>query len=138
MNEKPPLAFISYDFNLNEADRIRFVEESAACSQPFKVEDWSAAPRYPLDDWKKTVHSRIIRCNLMVVLLSEGMAMSQVSTEIVEATRCNVPFFGVYTGTAPPALPDGLGANRTIPWDWARIASAVGQLSTEGKNHIFR
>ena len=59
--------------------------------------------------------------------------------EIPQAKRCNVPFFGVYAGDAESGveLPEGLPANRTIPWDWARIAAAISQVSKEGKHHVF-
>ena len=137
---KTPLAFISFDHKLNEADRARFVEEKDACREAFNVEHWSTAPRTPRDDWEKMVHSRIGRCEFMVVLVAEGMDRTQVEYEILEAKRCNVPFFGIYvdgllTGSL---LPDGLGAKRTAPWDWDRIAAAISQVTKEGKHHVFR
>jgi hypothetical protein len=79
------------------------------------------------------VHSRIGRCDFMVVLVAHGMNRTQVAAEILEAKRCNVPFFGVYVSGAQAGspLPDGLGANRTIPWDWDRIAAAISQVTRE-------
>ena len=137
---EPTLAFISYDFNLSEEDRARFVDEIGTCSHAFRVEDWSSERRFPRADWVKTVHSKIGRCDFMIVLVAKGMNLEAVADEIAEARRCNVPFFGVYVGKAKPgiALPEGLGANRTIPYDWDRIAAAVAQVSHEGKHHVFR
>lgn len=137
---KTPLAFISFDYNLNESDRARFVQEKGSSSRPFNVEHWSAAPKSPRGDWDKMVHSRITRCDFMIVLVSEGMDRAAVAAEISEAKRCNVPFFGVYIGGAQAGseLPEGLGANRTIPLDWNRIADAIAQVSGEGKHHVFR
>jgi hypothetical protein len=137
---KTPLAFISYDFKLSEPDRERFVNELSTCSQPFTVDDWSAETRTPREDWNKLVHSKIGRSDFVVVLVAKGMDMAAVGAELAEARRCNVPFFGVYVGGAKPGapLPEGLGANRTIPWDWDRIAAAVGQVTKEGKHHVFR
>jgi hypothetical protein len=140
VDTKHPLAFISYDFKLSESERVRFINEIGACSQPFKVDDWSAERRSPREDWDKLVHSKIGRCDFVIVLVAEGMDVAPIMAELAEAKRCNVPFFGVYVGGAKPgsALPDGLGANRTIPWDWDRIAAAIGQVTKEGKHHVFR
>ena len=137
---KPPLAFLSYDFKLSESDRLRFFGEIDSCSQPFKVDDWSAERRSPREDWDKLVHSKIGRCDFVIVLVAENMECAPIAAEIAEARRCNVPFFGVYAGNAKPgaSLPEGLGANRTIPWDWDRIAAAIGQVNREGKHHVFR
>jgi hypothetical protein len=137
---KAPLAFVSFDYKLNEAERARFVEEKDACSQAFNVEHWSTAPRTPRDDWDKMVHSRIGRCEFVVVLVTEEMDRTQVEDEILEAKGCNVPFFGVYVGDAlgGSSLPNGLGPNRMVPWDWNRIALAIRQVTREGKHHVFR
>jgi hypothetical protein len=139
-NLKPPLAFISYDFKISEDERVRFVSELGSSSHPFSVEDWSMERRAPREDWSKAVHSKIVRSDFVIVLIAEGMDTEPVAIELAEARRCNVPFFGVYVGKAKAGaqLPEGLGANRTIPWDWARIAAAVGQVSREGKHHVFR
>lgn len=137
---KLPLAFISYDYKLSEDERARFVNEIGSCSQAFTVEDWSVEPRAPREDWAKAVHSKIGRCDFVVVLVAPRMELGPVAAELAEARRCNVPFFGVYVGRAKAgtALPEGLPANRTIAWDWERIATAIGQVTKEGKHHVFR
>lgn len=134
-----PLAFISYDFNRSEDERAHFIAEIPDCSQPFNVDDWSLQRQSPRKDWDKIVHGKIGRCDLMVVLVADGMDTAAVAEEIVEAKRCNVPFFGVYVGGARPGteLPAGLPENRTIPRDWQRIAAAIGQVMKEGKHHVF-
>ena len=137
---KRPLAFISYDFKISEDERARFVNELSSSSQTFTVEDWSAERRAPREDWDKAVHSKIGRSDFVIVLIAEGMDTEPVAIELAEARRCNVPFFGVYVGVAKAGanLPEALGANRTIPWDWDRIAAAVGQVTREGKHHVFK
>ena len=137
---KPRLAFISYDYRLSEDERARFMSEIDSCSQAFAVEDWSAERGAPRDDWDKLVHSRIGRCDFVIVLVAKGMDTAPVAAELAEARRCNVPFFGVYAGKAKAGieLPEGLSAKRTIPWDWQRIASAIAQVTKEGKHHVFR
>ncbi len=56
--------------------------------------------------------------------------------EITFAKDCNVPVFGVYVNGACASsnLPNGLQRNRTIDWDWDKIASAINQMMKEGKN----
>ena len=134
-----PLAFISYDYSQNEADRVRFVTEAATCSQPFKVEHWSVKGMAPREDWQKMVHHRIGRCDVLIVLVGSEMDEAQIAGEIQEARKCNVPFLGVYVDGVEPRseLPAGLTANHTIPWDWKRIASAIRQIGNEGKHHVF-
>ena len=135
----PPLAFISYDFKLSEDERLRFISEIGSCSLPFNVDDWSAERRSPREEWDKVVHGKIGRCDFMIVLVARGMNTTPVGEEIVEAKRCNVPFFGVYAAGAKPGteLPAGLPANRVTAWDWDRIAAAITQVNKEGKHHVF-
>jgi hypothetical protein len=139
-NTKPPLAFISYDFKVSEDERVRFVNEVISSGHAFTVEDWSMERRAPREDWDKAVHGKIGRSDFVIVLVDEGMDTAPVAAELAEARRCNVPFFGVYVGKAKAGagLPEGLGANRTIAWDWGRIAAAIGQVTREGKHHVFR
>ena len=73
----------------------------------------------------------------MIVLVGKSMGSATgVSKEISFAKAQNVPFFGVYVDGAGTSstLPTGLPRNRTIPWDWENIASAVDQMMAEGKN----
>ena len=73
----------------------------------------------------------------MIVLVGNSMGSATgVEKEIEFAREQNVPFFGVYVDGADTTstLPDGLARNRTIPWDWDKIASAIDQVMTEGKN----
>ena len=137
---KTPLAFLSYDFKLSEDERARFVNEITTSSKAFAVDDWSSERKAPREDWDKLVHSKIGRADFVIVLVAEGMDLGPVAIELQEARRCNVPFFGVYVGGAKAGttLPEGLGANRTIPWDWDRIATAIEQVTREGKHHVFR
>ena len=134
-----PLAFISYDFKLSDDERVRFIDEIGSCSQPFRVDDWSAVRRSPREDWNKLVHAKIGRCDCMIVLVAKGMDGAAIAEEIAEARRCNVPFFGVYVdkSKAQVELPAGLQANRAVPWDWDRIAAAIQQVMKEGKHHVF-
>ena len=73
----------------------------------------------------------------MIVLVGKSMGSATgVSKEIGFAKDQDVPFFGVYVGGADTnsTLPKGLARNRTIAWEWEKIASVVDQMMGEGKN----
>mgnify|MGYP000563044569 CR=1 FL=1 len=79
----------------------------------------------------------INKCNFVVVLVGKFMVSATgVVKEIAFAKEFDVPVFGVYVSGAGTGsnLPDGLQRNRTIDWDWDKIASAINQVMKEGKN----
>jgi hypothetical protein len=74
---------------------------------------------------------------MCIVLVGRFMASATgVAKEIVMAKEQDVPVFGVYVDGANifSTLPFGLARNRTVPWDWKKIAAMVDQAITEGKN----
>lgn len=74
---------------------------------------------------------------MLIVLSGQTMASSTgVSKEITMAKDQDVPVFGVYLDGANTSsnLPTGLQRNRTIAWDWEKIAIAIDQVMGEGKN----
>ena len=76
-----------------------------------------------------------------MILVGKNMASATgVDKEIKMAKDQSVPVFGVYVGGADSSssLPDGLARNRTIAWDWEKIASAIDQVMGEGKNKSER
>jgi hypothetical protein len=103
-----PRAFISFDFDHNESGKILFV-----------------------------VKEKINKCNMVIVLSGKTMASATgVDKEIAMAKDQNVPVFGVYVDGAGTSnnLPTGLQRNRTLAWNWDKIADAIDQMMTEGKN----
>ena len=74
---------------------------------------------------------------MCIVLVGKSMSTATgVVKEIAMAKEANVPVFGVYVDGAGTAstLPTGLARNRTMAWDWDKIAAAVRQMMGEGKN----
>ena len=74
---------------------------------------------------------------MLIVLSGRTMASAiGVSKEIKMAHEQNIPVFGVYVDGANTSsnLPSGLQRNRTISWEWDKIASAINQVMSEGKN----
>src|SRR5688572_15424804 len=123
-----PLAFISFDLEHDENERAKFCEQLTNSPTPFSVDDWSAPLGTAGSDREKAHHGRIGRCDLMIILVGKKMVSSaNVVTEIHLAKKANVPFLGVLVGGADGSsdLPVGLAANRAIPLNWTRIASAV-------------
>ena len=132
-----PRTFISFDFDNNLTAKNLFVGQVKNSRTPFTVQDWSSKEPLPQRTWEKQLKEKIGRCHLMVVLVGRSMSSATgVAKEIAFATQQLVPFFGVYVDGASTSstLPTGLARNRTIAWDWDRIASAIDQMMTEGKN----
>lgn len=131
-----PRAFISFDYDNNATEKILFVGQIKNSRTPFKAQDWSSKNQLPQAQWEKLLKEKIGKCHLMIVLVGKSMGSATgVAKEIGFAKDQDVPFFGVYVDGAgtSSALPPGLARNRTIAWDWARIADAIDQMMTEGK-----
>lgn len=132
-----PRAFISFDFDHNETEKNLFVGQSKNSKTPFSIQDWSAKSSMPQSQWEELVKEKINKCNMLIVLVGKTMASATgVAKEVAMAKEQNVPVFGVYVDGANSNsnLPSGLQRNRTIMWEWEKIASAVTQMMQEGKN----
>lgn len=132
-----PRTFISFDFDHNETEKNLFVGQSKNSKTPFSIQDWSAKSSMPQSEWEKIVKDKINKCNILIVLVGKTMASATgVAKEIAMATDQDVPVFGVYVDGANSSsnLPAGLQRNRTIAWDWEKIASAIDHVMGEGKN----
>ena len=132
-----PRAFISFDFDHNSTEKTLFVGQSKNSRTPFAIQDWSSKSSLPQREWEKLIKDKINACNMLIVLVGKNMASATgVAKEIKMAKDQNVPIFGVYVGGGDTSstLPDGLQRNRTIGWDWGKIADAIDQVMKEGKN----
>ena len=132
-----PRAFISFDFDHNETERMLFVGQSKNSRTPFSIEDWSSKSPLPQWQWARIIREKINRCHMVIVLVGRYMSTATgIAKEIRMAEGGDVPFFGVYVGGADSSstLPAGLARARTIPWDWRTIAEAIDRMMREGKN----
>ena len=132
-----PRAFISFDFDHNENEKNLFIGQAKNSNTPFSIEDWSSKSSLPQSQWEKIIKDKINKCNILIVLVGKNMASATgVVKEIKFAKESDVPVFGVYVGGANTlsTLPGGLARNRTISWEWDKIASAIKQVMKEGKN----
>lgn len=132
-----PRAFISFDFDHDETEKVLFVGQGKNSKTPFSMQDWSAKSSMPQSEWEEIVGEKINKCNMIIVLSGKTMASAAgVAKEIAMAKDQDVPVFGVYIdgATTSSNLPKGLQRNRTITWKWDSISNAVDQMMTEGKN----
>ncbi len=132
-----PRAFISFDYDHNNNEKVLFAGQAKNSRTPFSVQDWSSKATLPQAQWETLIKDKINKCNMLIVLVGKTMTSATgVAKEITMAKDQNVPVFGVYVGGADTSsnLPDGLQRNRTVAWDWAKIADAVDQMMREGKN----
>jgi hypothetical protein len=132
-----PRAFISFDFDHDETEKNLFVGQSKNSKTPFSIEDWSSKSSLSQSQWEALIKGKINKCNMLIVLSGQTMASATgVSKEITMAKDQDVPVFGVYVDGANSSsnLPKGLARNRTISWDWEKIANAIDQMMGEGKN----
>lgn len=132
-----PRAFISFDFDHDETQKVLFIGQGKNSKTPFSIQDWSAKSSMAQSKWEAIVKEKINKCNMVIVLSGKTMASATgVAKEITMAKEQDVPVFGVYVDGANSSsnLPTGLQRNRTIAWDWGKIANAIDQMMGEGKN----
>lgn len=133
-----PRAFVSFDFDHDDQQRIMFCGQGKKDSPtPFVIQDWSSKAALPHKTWEQTIREKIGRCNMVIVLVGRYMgSASGVAKEIAMAKALNVPVFGVYVDAAGTAstLPAGLPRNRVIKWTWPAVGAAIKQMMGEGKN----
>jgi len=132
-----PRAFISFDYDNNATEKVLFAGQIKNSRTPFSAQDWSSKTTLPQAQWERLLKEKIGKCHLMIVLVGKSMGSATgVAKEITFARDQDVPFFGVYVDGAGTnsTLPTGLARNRTIAWDWDKIADAVDQMMSEGKN----
>lgn len=132
-----PRAFISFDFDHDETEKVLFVGQGKNSKTSFSMQDWSAKSSMAQSKWEAIVKEKINKCNMVIVLSGKTMASATgVAKEIAMAKDQNIPVFGVYIDGANTSsnLPKGLQRNRTIAWKWDKISDAIDQMMTEGKN----
>lgn len=132
-----PRAFVSFDFDHNETEKMLFIGQGRNSRTPFSMQDWSAKAAMPQAQWERLVEEKICRSNMVIVLIGRSMGTAYgVEKEIQMADRNKVPVFGVYVDQANiySILPNSLARNRVIAWEWDNIASAINQMMGEGKN----
>lgn len=133
-----PRAFISYDYDNNSGEKLYFAGQAKNSRTPFNIADWSSKYHLPQKEWEDLIKAKINKCDFLIVLVGKQTSNATGVIKEIEFARVqNIPIFGVYVGGAnsSTSLPSGLARNRTIEWDWEKIASAINQVMKEGKNN---
>jgi len=65
-----PRAFISFDADHDENQKILFAGQAKLSKTPFSIQDWSAKSSMPQSKWEDIVKDKINRCNMVIVLVS--------------------------------------------------------------------
>lgn len=133
-----PRAFLSFDFDRNQTQKTLFAGQCHSKSPtPFTVSDWSSKTSLPQAQWEALIKKKINQTNMLIVLVGRSMGTATgVAKEIAMAKAQDVPVFGVYVDGAGTSstLPTGLQRNRTVAWNWDKVAAVVRQMMGEGKN----
>ena len=132
-----PRAFISFDFDHNQGEKLYFIGQTKNSRTPFNVEDWSSKTELAQHMWEEILENRINNCHLVIILVGRHMSTATgLNKEIQMAIRKNVPYFGVYVDDANiySNLPNGLSRSRVISWNWLAIANMIDACMKEGKN----
>lgn len=132
-----PRAFISFDFDNNEKQKKYFIGQCKNSRTPFSIYDWSAKEPMKQSEWEQIVEDKMKKTNMCIVLVGRHMkSATGVNKEIAMAKKNNVPVFGVYVDDAnsTSTLPIGLQRNKTVAWNWVKIADMIDWAKDEGKN----
>ncbi|WP_271003615.1 TIR domain-containing protein [Listeria seeligeri] len=132
-----PRAFISFDFDNNETEKRLFAGQAKNSRTPFSIQDWSSKSSLPQSQWEASIEEKIKKCNMVIVLVGRNISSAVgVRKEIDMASKNNVPVFGVYVDGANTlsAIPYNISRSRVIVWNWDKIASAVNEMMSQGKN----
>jgi hypothetical protein len=122
-------AFISFDYEYDEALKNLLNGQAKLEDSPFYFEDWSVKEPFPQASWKDEVRTKIKQSNFMIVIIGVNTYQaSGVLEEIKIANEEQVPCFGVHKQDRQYYVPQGLG-KRYVPWTWEAIKQAINNLN---------
>ena len=73
-----PRAFVSFDFDHDETEKILFVGQAKNSKTPFSIQDWSAKSSMPQAQWKAIVKEKINKCNMLKDAMTTAAAIDRV------------------------------------------------------------
>lgn len=119
-------AFISFDFDNDQALKHFFAGQFKLPESPFAAADWSMKETAPQADWECEAESRIKRSDIVIVLVGRNTHIaSGVRKEVSMARRLYKPIVQVigYKDSHPTPVPN---AGRLIRWSWANLRNILG------------
>lgn len=119
-------AFISFDYDHDQALKELLVGQSKHPDTPFAIADHSI--KEASSTWKAEARKRIKGCDVVIVLCGQNTdTASGVSTEISIAKEEGVDFFllaGYSDGRCK--LPKAASNSRLYKWTWENLKNLVG------------
>lgn len=116
----PKRAFVSFDFDHDEALRNLLVGQAKNSESPFSISDWSV--KEPLTgSWKEKVRERIRRTDLTIVICGEWTHTATGVAEEVKITRDESKPYFLLNGHSDKACTkptSALLSDKIYKWTW--------------------
>lgn len=116
-------AFISFDFDNDEALRNLLVGQSKNPESPFGVADWSVKEPFPRN-WEEKVRNRIRRTDLTIVICGEHTySASGVATELTITREEQNPYFLLkgYSNRTCEKPRTAFRSDKMYTWTWNNL-----------------
>ena len=112
--------FISFDFDYDLNLKNLLAGQDRNPDSPFEISDWSLKEAAPERDWELQAYAKIIRSNIVVVVLGNHTSRaSGVRKEVRMARNANIPVVQIkIQGTNPIHVDD---AGVVYDWTWENL-----------------
>ncbi|MDE0266838.1 MAG: TIR domain-containing protein [Thaumarchaeota archaeon] len=120
-------AFISFDFDNDEALRTLLVGQSKNPDSPFEIADWSVKEPFPRN-WEEKVRDRIRRTDLTIVICGEHTRIANgVATELTITREERKPYFLLagHSDRTCEKPRTALPSDSMYPWTWPNLKSLI-------------
>jgi hypothetical protein len=121
-------AFISFDFDHDEAVKNLLVGQSKNPDTPFAISDWSLKEAID-ENWKKKIRERIKAVTVVIVICGEYThTATGVAAELKMAQEEGIPYFllwgyGDKNCSKPTTAKDG---DKVYKWTWENLKALIG------------
>ena len=118
--------FVSFDFDNDRELKTLLAGQSRLPNSPFSFSDWSMKEAAPQRNWEDDAESRIIRSDLVLVMVGASTyRASGVLKEVEMARRNNIPIVQMIgpSGGNHTAVPN---AGRLYAWSWDNLEELLG------------
>ncbi len=122
----PKKVFVSFDFDNDKKLKDFIIGQSKNEDSPFQVIDWSMKEAAPQSDWKTEARMRIIRSDLVLVMVGPNTFRAPgVLAEVRMARDEEIPIVQVigYRDGNYTAVPN---AGRLYSWNWDNLKMLLG------------
>ena len=120
-------AFISFDFDYDEALRNLLIGQAKNPDSPFEIADWSVKEPFT-GDWKEKVRRRIRRTDLTIVICGEHTDRARgVAAELTITREELKPYFLLwgYHNRHCQRPSTALLSDKIYPWTWDNLKRLI-------------